>query len=227
MFTPCRECNQPIEYAAPVECLGRQFIPTVCGGCHAKREESNLAAARLLRVKAFERTCPPIYQDTDPSHPGMPPAAKLQRIFDWQYGPKGLLLHGDTRKGKTRCMWLLLKRLIIEEGREVEAITCGQFAKDCAQYYRRDYECPWMERLVEADVLFIDDLGKSKMTQRVAADLFEIFEQRCAWKRPTFFTTNFVGNTLKEKLAAQTDSQQHDHEPFIARIREFCEPIHL
>ncbi len=75
--------------------------------------------------------CPPIYRETD-IHRLPPEAAK---VTQWQYGPRGLVVVGPTGVGKTRAMWLLLKRLVYE-GRHVRALNAVEFAT------RRS--CSWM-----------------------------------------------------------------------------------
>ncbi|EEF63370.1 DnaA ATPase domain-containing protein [Pedosphaera parvula] len=224
----CRYCKKDYPFEAPeldIELPPMFKSPTVCNSCadmlDRKRQESIIQE----RLEKWRSTCPVIYEDTDPNHIGMPAPPKLNQILQWKYGPKGLLVFGDTRKGKTRAVWLLIKRLMVDEGRKVEGMTCGEFARRCAKAYQTDVAYDWIDHLIAVDVLFIDDLGKSKMTERVVADLFEIFEQRICRKLPTIFTTNFVGSTLAEKMSHHGDAATYQHEPFIARLREFCELV--
>jgi DNA replication protein DnaC len=47
-------------------------------------------------------------------------------------------------------------------------------------------------------VLFIDELGKEKMTDRVESEFMWVLDQRCSWKRPMFITTNLMGEQFKQ-----------------------------
>lgn len=226
----CRACNQEFPFE-PVEQSTLEMLtfksPTICLPCYEKRLKERLRQETINRLARWSTLCPPLYRDTNLTHPAMPAPAKLAKILGWQYGPKGLLVHGSSRKCKTRCVWLLIHRLMVTDGLPVIGMTCGEFSRQCADAHGRggEYAMDWIERLMHIPVLFIDDLGKSKMTERVIADLFEIFEHRCNHKLPTLFTTNFVGQTLAEKLTHHGDEASYQHTPFIARLREFCEAV--
>src|SRR5689334_16698233 len=58
---------------------------------------------------SWKQLCPPGYQDT--SIERLPNASKFRDVLGWTYGPKGLILLGPTRSGKTRSAWKLLERL--------------------------------------------------------------------------------------------------------------------
>jgi DNA replication protein DnaC len=69
--------------------------------------------------------------------------------------------------------------------------------------------------MTNVPLLFLDDMGKEKMTDRMASCLFALIDQRTMHKRPTIITTNLTGDTLMERF--------HDKETgaaFVARLKD-------
>ncbi len=159
---------------------------------------------------------PELYRDTDMER--LPEAAKS--VLSYVYGPKGLLVHGETARGKTRAMWLLLRRLYVEEGRSFAYRDALEFSDEAVAAYRLNQARSWAERLTAASVLFLDDLGKGRITQRVGEGLFAVVDRRAQRHKPTFITTNFVGETFKLRL-----EDQETAEPLVRRLKEFFIPV--
>ena len=69
--------------------------------------------------------------------------------------------------------------------------------------------------MVNVPLLYLDDLGKEKMTDRMASVMFALIDQRTQFKRSTIITTNLTGDQLLERF--------HDKEignAFVARLRD-------
>lgn len=220
----CRSCGNPLPTGPDVEVAQRtiRLQATVCDSCADMDEARRKADAQTARIQQYTAICPAIYQNTNPRDPRLDQAL-LAKVMAWQYGPKGLVLFGPTRKGKTRMMWLLLRRLWVEERIKFIAMTSGEFARGCGEMYGLSGEAgrEWFNRLVYAPVLFIDDFGKEKATERVEAELFDVMEHRTSNGRPMLLTTNGVGDTLCAKFTADRG------EPIIERIREFCAGVNF
>ena len=203
-----REASTP----DPVDCpyCGRRWDGDVEGRvCPACRKQ---VAAKELEA-AWKRLCPPDYRKTDPARLNQD---ALARVMAWEYGPRGLLLVGPTDQGKTRTMYLLLRRLL-EQGLRVEAFEPLGFGHACQRHFTRGTGPDWFDGLVAADVVFFDDLGKEPMTPRVEAELYGVVERRAARERPILATTNMTGARLVR--AASEDRGA----PLVRRLREFCE----
>ena len=158
--------------------------------------------------------CPALYRNSDPASL---PAVPLAKVLDWRYGAQGLVAHGDTGRGKTRAMWLLLRRLHFGEGRKIVAFSTGQFAHECARRFAGDGDGPhWIERLARTDIVFFDDLGNDRVTERVESELFGVVERRIANCLPLLITTNHIGDTLAAKFTPDTGAA------LVRRLREFC-----
>lgn len=178
-------------------------------------EEARRQARR--RADDFDNgLCPALYRDTDPGR--LPEAAA--RVLGHAYGPKGLLAHGPTGRGKTRAMWLLLRRLHVVEGKSLAYRDALEFAEEAVASYRGNVARAWVDRLVGVGVFFLDDLGKARITQRVGEALFAVIDRRALRGRPTYLTTNFVGETLKLRL-----DDQETADPLVRRLKEFFTPI--
>ncbi|MEN8716327.1 MAG: ATP-binding protein [Verrucomicrobiales bacterium] len=127
---------------------------------------------------------------------------------------------GHSKAGKTWLMFELQRRWH-EHGAKVCATSGTEFAYVCGdpdQAARRDL----IERMIKADLLFIDDLGKEKMTDRVEADLFHVIEQRRRFQKPVFVTVNSDGTALASRMSDDGGA------PIINRLREdVCEFIRV
>lgn len=208
--------------AARLTGLGVVIVcPQKCDECIDRAERERIEYAkreREARMKViWEAVCPSLYRDTEVARL---PAELFAQVMGWQYGDRGLLLLGATGKSKTRCAYQLLHRLI-HEGRSVRAFDAVSFGSECARNFSEGRGEDWINRLLKADVLFLDDFGKEKFTDRVESELFGIVERRTARKKPIIVTTNFIGDVLEEKMSP-------DRGPaLVRRLREFCDVINF
>lgn len=225
MNANCKFCGGKFFYE-PVEGMPYDLTPTVCDPCDENQRTLAKVEAESERRRIFRTLCPPAFLETDPNHKGMPTAQRQAQILNWKYGPKGLVVHGQTRRGKSRLVWLLLKRLIVTDRKTVEPMSAIVFSNSSSWSWMNgpDVAADWRDRLVAADVLFIDDIGKEKLTERASADLFDVFDTRCSNLKPTIFTTNFLGDELPSRFCGDEDLRpdQQRGPAFVARMREFC-----
>lgn len=201
----CRTCNKSWQQESRSAFAGN--YSSECSDC-----------ARIRRTEKFTKACPPLYQSTDV---GRLPQRQLGLALAWQYGPRGLILLGETGVGKTRVAWTLLRRVLIEDKKEhtfmwFDAIAFGH---KIALHYRSEDAEAWLDRVATIPLLFFDDLGKLKLTERAEVELFGVIEGRCAAGLPLIVTTNDTGDSLAARM---TDNRGP---AMIRRLREFCEPI--
>jgi DNA replication protein DnaC len=130
-----------------------------------------------------------------------------------------LILHGDTGAGKSRCLYVLLKREF-SAGHSVRVLS-----HDCGiEYAARYNEGPdvvrrWQDSHCTADILALDDVFKARLTDSLEQALFTMVSQRTERGLPVIVTCQDVGDTLLERMSA-------DRGPaLIRRLREFCDVV--
>ena len=160
-----------------------------------------------------ETPMPELFADTEPHRLGE------LGVVAQSYVPKGkgLLIHGTTRKGKTRTAWYIANRLWNEDNYKNKYLFLTMFELEAriASSWGNSTWDKTMLHMTNVPLLFLDDLGKEKMTDRMASCLFALIDQRTMHKRPTIITTNLTGETLLERF--------HDKETgaaFVARLKD-------
>ena len=210
----CRECGEH----SRVREYGEDQVPifdVFCDACFkawAKDAEERYRKF-LPKPPKPETPMPDLFADTDPMRMG-----ELGMIaMHWLPSGKGLLIHGTTRKGKTRTAWYIANRLWNEDKFKNKYLFLTMFeleARLVASWGKESWD-KTMLHMTHIPFLFLDDLGKEKMTDRMASCLFALVDQRTMHKRPTIITTNLTGETLLERF--------HDKETgtaFLARLKD-------
>ncbi len=208
----CRNfnCNNPAhvrEYAENIP-----VYETLCKPCMIAWDKMVLSHGAPKEPKP-DTPMPELFADTDPKRLG-----ELQMVAE-HYLPsgKGLLIHGTTRKGKTRTAWYVANRLWNENKFKNKYLFLTMFELEAriASSWGNSTWDKTMLQMTNVPLLFLDDLGKEKMTDRMASCLFALVDQRTMHKRPTIITTNLTGETLLERF--------HDKETgaaFVARLKD-------
>lgn len=112
------------------------------------------------------------------------------------YMPRGMgmILHGENGTGKTYLATLLLKDLI-RAGYDGYFTQFNEMVDSYTRGWRDSEEEEWfIRRVVNAEVLVIDDIGKeSKGRENVIGSLFDrVIRSRSAALKPTIITTNYT-----------------------------------
>jgi len=136
----------------------------------------------------------------------------------WPSGDKGqgLNLWGKPDTGKTRTLYLILKREHFN-GRSIIIFGPGDFNSECER--RAYHRAEWVRRLQSVDLLAFDDFDKMSLTADQEKTFFGIIDRRVSNKKPCLFTHNSNGDALKYKFRLG--------EPLVRRMREFCKHIHF
>jgi DNA replication protein DnaC len=225
----CASCQAPftIEFDTTLPLSMRGFLArrTLCDTCAAeddqkRRDQENLeriASRQAVREAAWAKICPPIYAATDPKL--LPRPQLFSRVMEWKHGPKGLLLHGETRLGKSRIAWMLMRREF-DAGRSIGVLNATAALRYAAAFGRSCEEAEnWFDDRGGKDILFLDDVFKSKLSDSFEQALFGLAEQRSAYMRPVVATCNDTAKTLASRLS-------NDRGPaLIGRLLEFSEAI--
>ena len=166
----------------------------------------------------WEKTCPPLMKGTDPLRLEQESLSKVMDFADNPRG-KGMVIHGVSGAGKTRALWLLLKRLS-EQGVRYRYWQARKLADTLATSFKRNQHEDIMHRLQTIPVLVIDDLGKERGTERWETDLFDTVNTRTEYDRPIIVTTNLKSDDLIERY-----NDKELAEALIRRVFEFCTTV--
>jgi DNA replication protein DnaC len=120
----------------------------------------------------------------------------VRDVLDWQYGPEGLLVLGDTGAGKTWVIWRLLRRLL-EEARNVVVLDAVSYRSGLAKAAREGETETYVRRLSRVDVLYWDDFGQTHLSAAASEMLLHVVEQRTSQERPLLLTSQYKGNALE------------------------------
>lgn len=221
----CSKCRKPLATEIDTGIKGTRFWDSllrlsksiVCKDCSKALEAIEEKKRQLEKQVEWRKLCPLQYQTTDPSL--LPLPLKLEAVMRWSYQPRGLILHGETRTGKSRCAWKLAEREFLL-GRSIAILGCD-FG---VQYGARMMASPinsldWLETLFTVEVILMDDTLKLKLTDSAESALFMILNKRIENCKPTIVTLNDTGEALLQRMS-------QDRGPaFISRLREFCDQI--
>ncbi|MBB4711156.1 DNA replication protein DnaC [Streptomyces luteogriseus] len=134
-----------------------------------------------------------------------------------QHAVKSLLLVGPTGTGKTHYAWSLLGA-VAETGTQVrwQMHTAADLYASLRPRDGEDSESTF-ERIANAHLLVLDDLGASKWTEWVEEITYRLINHRYEECLPSIFTSNLPPTELRDALGGRVAS----------RLTEMCDRITL
>lgn len=202
------------EYPARGEC-------SICARERMNREEAESlrraanGESRAEAVASLE-SFPEVIRETDRER--MSPSL-LAVVDAWNPASRqSLIIFGGTRTGKTRAAYLVAEKFAKATGRSPVFHSMRTFSAALMKGFRDKRHDEQLDSLCRAPLLVLDDLGKEKLTDRMASDLFALIDDRTANRRPTVLTTNLDGNALEARLS---HSDPELASALVARLREF------
>ncbi len=224
----CETCGS--DFNASCLWLGgrERMVSRRCNACIARQraavEAERLAERRREHERRWADICPIEFRLVEESG-GRTDIERLSAdqpllasILAWQYGPRGLLLHGPTGRCKTRCAWRLLRREY-DRGRCVQGIKAHRFGVEAQHHALAGSLMDWLDALVEVPLLLLDDMGKGRFTDASEAHLFALIDERSERGLPLIITTNDTEDSLRARMS---DGRA---EPLMRRLADYCDVI--
>lgn len=186
-----------------------------------REREKQARYQQELMVRQFSKLCPQLYQYSDETR--FPP--EWEKINQWKYGPKGLLLVGPTRTSKSRMAWQVVRKAFFA-GRKVIAYDGIGWGAAVSHHFKDPaLTCEWLDRIGSVDLLFLDDLFKRSLTDVQVEGIFAVFERRAANMLPIICTQNATSQMIKDMMKAGDGKATDLFEPLMQRMKEFCEVV--
>jgi len=181
-------------------------------GCPVDRD-------RLPNPKAFDQVMGFLHEEDD----GEP---------TWMAQDKnpGLVAFGRTGQGKTFSMYQLMIGAL-EKNWACTSNIKMVYAPDMAStIHKLSVRNPhdlsdYLDEIMWAEWLFIDDLHQAKLTPGYGEKLVRIFEKRYSEGLWTFLTVQVPGDALVQRMTAGNPQLREVAEAIVRRIREMCQPV--
>lgn len=197
-----------------------------------RRREARLKAAGLAARRLRDMTF-----RTFQKRPGTEAALDAVRRFLQGFSPhcgRGLLLVGNTGSGKTHLA-VAVAHYLLEKGHRVVFANVSHLLASFRWSYRRDddgTEEEMIRRMIDADLLVLDDLGVDKPSEWVDQVLYTIVDARYQDYRPLIVTTNcsLIPGTAPDEAAAGEGVSEFGYQVgqrVESRVMGMCEPVVL
>jgi DNA replication protein DnaC len=210
----CCDCKKKFLSEVWLFCDERRPVDNWCAACGIIRElnaeqakQERLAKEQRLAEEArkvrFESEVPPLFRATPPE---LIDPILLNAADSWAYSPKGLGFIGETGTGKTSAIVRVLERMS-KEGKYICLITATELSELSAtanQYddeKKREKANQRLKHAKSSDIMFLDDLGKGKLTERGESTLFDLVDHRYSHQLPVFWTSNSSSEAMLKKLS--------------------------
>lgn len=221
----CDLCGVEFAYQAILSNGQKMLIPKHCPKCYAKVSREAEAESKKTdtgqRLTEWNLICPPLYRGSERGKLKIPSDA-IDRVLCWTPQAKGIGLAGESGTGKTRLIFMLLAKLHFDQQAKVMAFTAKRFEGWCHRMFDKDDDARLKIKAAKhRPVIFIDDLGKEKYTERVESEFYDLIEHRTSHLLPILWTANATGQQLAERMAEDRGV------PIVRRLREFSTVISL
>jgi len=240
-IVPCECCGEKFEYEAltfgGVEIF--QYLPKICDSCSELHEQEAKKAKEEIKHQAeiahalaeYERVVPKEYRLTEIDDVRFNKDLHA-KVTIWARGAtqsdrrSWLGLVGETGKSKTRCIGLLVKRLIWN-GHKIEWATATRF-QWAVQYQWRDDEdakkaTQWLKRWRDVEILVFDDLGKQKMSEAVESAFYDLLEHRSSNCKMIIWSAN----THPSDMIKSNDLSKDRGAPIVGRLLDYSDIINV
>jgi DNA replication protein DnaC len=225
---PCKVCalpvTVPIHHDADNRAIKSLLKITVHNECHDKLVNQAKSRAILdkqaAQAESFAVMCPKEFQKPITFNKTSAKVYDKIMAWDWKDG-RGLYLHGRSGMCKTRFAWALVKREMMTFSKAVVAVTHTEFRYNVTLLSNAGAEplASYMKRLQLCDILFIDDLGKGRITPAAEEALESLIDCRTRNNKPMLVTANNSLESIAKLFGPECA------EPIVRRLTDYCESI--
>ena len=184
---------------------------------YAKEQQKELSRMLDLGSQSFDTFSLDWYSERYDAVNGQSPRANMERVYDvcadfaYHFGrrPGNLLLFGAPGLGKT-FLSAAIAREVSAKGFSVVYDTAGRvFSRfEARKFSREDEEAEEdTARVLECDLLILDDLGTEMTTAFVQSALYEIVNTRLVERRSTIVSTNLTPGEIARRYSGQVASR--------------------
>ena len=225
----CEFCGAVLE-PRTMECLGQMIqVGTVPCNCEDARQaraqefvrEQERLNAEVAKQQADARLragVPRRYLDAE--HP------KAQECAAAVIAGKTLFITGSVGVGKTHLACAICTELQQQNTKFKMHTAVGllRLFEDAMRQNKSETEL--LKKLVQPDVLVIDDLGKERITNWTYERIFDLLDMRYNDLKPTVITSNFTLSQLAGRLVEGGCNQQNA-QAMITRLKQTSETVTL
>ena len=183
---------------------------------YAREQQKELSRMLDLGSQSFDTFSTDWYPDRYDRDIGVTVREHMETVYDicgdfaHQFGkrPANLLLFGAPGLGKTHLS-AAIAREVSEKGYSVVYDTAGHvFGQFEQQKFAREEEADdHVERVLNCDLLILDDLGSEMTTAFVHSALYQIVNTRLMERRSTIISTNLTPGELARRYTPQIASR--------------------
>lgn len=221
----CADCRHDFDAEEIINPFtGKELLSlSLCDPCLSARRDKESTAAMDSRMKGlrdkWDEICPAAYQQTRIDDFSLSVAAR-NGLCDWDYKTGlGIGIIGKSGIGKTRLAFLKLHELHFA-GVNVMALSAKRMERHIFDSFSDDKATRFdarstVERARNCRILFLDDVGKEKATERVSGEFYDMIENRTSRLLPIIWTANANADELASRMGEEYGV------PTIRRLIEF------
>lgn len=176
------------------------------------KDLENVSPAAKCRFDNFKFD---YYPDVPEQGRGISPREKIKENYeyakayasDFDEKSESLYFSGATGLGKTHLS-LAIANVVVRKGYNVIYDSAQNlFSKIEKEFFSYDKSSAFEEKMMNCDLLIIDDLGSEFSTSFTVSELYNIVNTRLNTGRPTIISTNLTSTELEAKYTQRVTSR--------------------